>query len=324
MLFSFALQHTRRSRGPGFSLCPPRASASFLPSLLTCEPTALLPPPSYPFYLPSARSNGQREGQYVSKPFPDRPDARLDIGRALITAADAYEVATGALVKSSVQGSGVADECSCLGAGSNLIRGSRRKVVQEAVALLKAADRAAEEAVATAVYWCDIEKGGHSPWAHPVAEELVQHVSSRTRLVAREEEEKQRDPERCMLTHQGSGGAKNTPHGLDEPDFWGRRCEWVAGSSGGKPRGAQTGHNPGVPLKRKQVSQAADSENGGSDCLSSDCDQWREMARYDLPRIYRDAIRKSRQTYCLMASQRDSAWENYALAPSSCSNCFTI
>ncbi|PHJ23486.1 hypothetical protein CSUI_002665 [Cystoisospora suis] len=318
------IEHSRRSRGPGFSLCPPRASASFLPSLLMCEPTALLPPPSYPFYLLGTRSNGHRDGQYVSKPFPDRPDARLDIGRAIITAADAYEVARAAIVRSALEGPRVDDEISCPVTGSDLIRGSRQKVVQKAIELLKAADLAAEEAVATAVYWCDIEKGGHSPWAHPVAEELVQHVSSRTRVVAGEEEEKLRDPARFMFTHHGSGGAAETPPGLDEPDFWGRRCEWVASYSGGKPRGAQTGDNPGVPLKRKQFSQATDSKNGGGDRLSSGCGHLREMARYDLPRIYRDAIRKSRQTYCLVASQRDCAWENYALASSSCSNCFTV
>lgn len=296
-----------------------------MPSLLACEPTALLPPPSYPFYSPGARGDTQRRAHNVAKPFPDTRDARLDIGKAILSAADAYGAARAALLKALPKGPGVDDQNSgpstCSHPNTNFE--TANQVVQEAVKLLRAADRAGEEAVAISAYWCDVEKGGHSPWAHPVAEELVQHLSIPARVAGRGNQENLTDSGRCLYTHEGSRGRTGAPLGPDEPDPWGCRCEWLVDASRDEGRDDGTGRKLGVPLRRGHV-ETPEPNTLESDRPDANADRQPDRRRLNLPRIYREAMRKSRQVYCLMAAQRDSAWETYALAPASRSEGLTV
>ncbi|KEP60155.1 UNVERIFIED_CONTAM: hypothetical protein HHA_288250 [Hammondia hammondi] len=305
------------------SLAPPPASSSFLPLRVGCDPSVLLPWPAYPFYSPlsSIRSSRSPLANAFSGSLgrPEQTPGRLVAG-AEASEAVAREALSHALHALRLQGSSRLHDNSVVPAGSCQMREGKEQeldIAERALRLAAAAEAAIDDVLMSILKLsptCDSDSSflGH----HPLARELLDSLncmrsfgesSARAKAAAS-------DTGRAGslgTTARGRGGFfSRDKEGREktEIDAGGTRCEWLT---------------DGVSLVEKQRRWA--DQRRRREAPENELSEKRgrcsaEPRGVDLPTIYRERMRRSREVFCAMANARDCVWKTYAAAEESKQN----
>ncbi|KFH08756.1 hypothetical protein TGVAND_288250 [Toxoplasma gondii VAND] len=305
------------------SLAPPPASSSFLPLRVGCNPSLLLPSPAYPFYSPlfSVRSRRSSLANVLpgSLGRPDQTPGRLLAGAEASEAA-AHEALSRALHALRVQGSSRLHDDSVLPAGSCQVREGKEQeldIAERAVRLAAAAETALDNVLMSILKLsptCEDDSSllGH----HPLARELLESLncmhsfgesSARSNAVASETGRAGglgTTASECgrFFSRDKQGGE------TAEIDAGGTRCEWLTDSVSLLEKQRRLADQ----RRREKAPESELSEKRGR-CLA-------EPRGVDLPAIYRERMRRSREVFCAMANARDCIWKTYAAAEESKQN----
>ncbi|CBZ51001.1 conserved hypothetical protein [Neospora caninum Liverpool] len=303
--------------GPAVSLAPPPASSSFLPLRVGCDPRVLLPSPSYPFYSPLASvSSGTLERSSArNRGKPERAPGRVVAG------ADAAEAAASGALSRALHEIG-------LDGGDPRVNGSAKgdtetdvHLAETALRLAAAAEEAADSVLmSTLRLSCTSEEDRDFLGVHPLARELLACLNQTASVAAAAgaggavEESCVDGCEAASPRERGCarncGRPANAQAGREDGvDCWGMRCEWLRACDSLRASSEAFLEIGGSAERANGPAGSEDTPRGDS------ASSWaRAVRRIDLPSIYRERMRRSREVFCTMANTRDCAWKSYAAA----------